>query len=189
MASEVEKAFKNAEALAMQKIIQKEEKAFANTMKRIERELFQIMYEVTVKNFYGGYFPSMYKRTGQLENAISIKLKDTSTINAFSFDVIPRYDESEMDHSVLTIIYQPKKNKKPFGKPKEYIYTLEDVDEAAIMELALGKGYHLNVGYGKTEHPIWLNDDDDTGVLFDSLENYIAKNASRIFNEEYNKLK
>ena len=188
MGSSVQSAFEAANALAMKKINEKEEKAFKRTMKRIESELFEIMKQVTVYNFYNGYFPKIYKRTNQLESVVSIRLDDTSTVNAFSFDIIPRYDESKMDHSELTMLYQPMKNKKPFGKPKEYVYHLDDVDEEKIMEMTLGAGYHPNVGTAHTSAPIWLNDEDNTGILFDSLENFIKENASRIYNEEYDKL-
>ena len=190
MGSNVRSAFEVANERAMQHIKNKEDKAFKNTMNRMEAELFEIMKKVTVYNFYNGYSPTVYKRTNQLENdgVIRIRLDNTSTINSFSFDIIPIYDESSMDHSKLTLIYQPMKNKKPFGEPKEYTYTLENVDEEEILELALGAGIHRNVGVAQTTAPIWLNDDNDTGILFDELENYVNKNASRIYNEEYAKL-
>ena len=181
-------AFENALAQAMEEINRKEERAFQNTIKRMEVELFKVMEKVTVKNFYRGYTPTVYDRTNQLHSAISIRLDDISSSNEFSFDVVPIYDESSMDHSELTLMYQPMKNKKPFGGKKKYTYTLENVDEEEIMELALGEGIHRKVGPARTTSPIWLNDGNDTGILFDSLEDYVNKNASRIFNEEYNKL-
>jgi hypothetical protein len=184
MGSSVRNAFEAANALVMQKINEKEEKAFKNTMKRMEDELFEIMKKATVRNFYGGWIPRVYKRTGQLKNAISIKLDDASTANTFSFDIIPIYDETKMDHSELTLIYQPMKNKRPFCNPKTYTYVLEDVDEKKIMDMTLGAGYHPKVGTALTEAPIWLDDDNDTGILFDQLEDYVRKNASRIYNEE-----
>ena len=188
MGSSVRDVFEIANAIAMQKIKDKEDKAFKNTIKRMENELFEIMKKVTVYNFYNGYSPKVYKRTGQLKNAIKIRLDDTSTSNTFSFDVIPIYDESNMDHSELTLIYQPMKNKKPFGAPKEYTYTLENVDEEKIMNMTLGAGYHPKVGTAKTIAPIWLDDEDNTGILFDELIKYVNENASRIYNEEYDKL-
>lgn len=199
MASMVEREFERVFAEAMNEIDKKMEVAFQRTMKRIEAELFEVMKEATVKNFYGGYSPVVYQRTNQLHKAISLEVADISHGNIMSFNVIPEYDESDMDHSVYQVkaIYKHRKKDKRTGKTKltgktsTYKYTVKlqkKPDEEKIMEMTLGAGYHPMVGTAGTDAPIWLDDEDDTGVLFDSLEKYVNENASRIFNEEYDKL-
>lgn len=199
MASVVENEFTRAWEEAVKEIDKKMEVAFQRTMKRIEAELFEVMKEVTVRNFYGGYSPIVYQRTGQLKNAISLEVDDMSHGNIMSFNVSPMYDESTMDHSVYQVkaVYKHRKKDKKTGKIKytgktsTYKYTValkKKPDEEQIMEMTLGAGYHPRVGTAGTIAPIWLDDDEDTGVLFDSLEKYVNENASKIFNEEYNKL-
>lgn len=191
MASNVKKMFDQLFESAMEAIDQKMEKAFQNTMKRMETELMEVMREATVYNYYMGYFPHVYIRTNQLHKAISLRLEDASHGGAFSFDVLPKYDESKMDHSEYDILatYQPKKNKKPFGKKKVYkshVKLKKKPNEERIMEMTLGEGYHPRVGTMGTEAPIW--DVNDEGVLWDMLEDYINNNLAKIFNEEYDKL-
>lgn len=201
MASNVSREFERAFEEAMNEIDKKMEIAFKRTMKRMEAELFEVMKKATVQNFYHGYFPSVYQRTYQLHKAISLEVKDKSHGNIMSFNVIPEYDESEMDHSVYKVkaVYKHRKKDKSTGKYKhtgktsvyEYTVRLKDnkkPDEEKIMEMTLGAGFHPNVGTANTDAPIWLDDEDDTGVLFDALEDYVNQNASRIFNEEYDKL-
>jgi hypothetical protein len=59
-------------------------------------------------------------------------------------------------------------------------------DENEILELALGQGYHRNVGKMGTIGPIW--DDNNEGHLFNEISKYIKENAEKIYNEEYDKL-
>ena len=191
MGSNVEKMLGQLFEDALNEIDQKMEKAFQKTMKRMEIELKNVMQKATVKNYYQGYKPHVYKRTHQLYKAISLRLEDTSFDGAFSFNVLPKYDESSMDHSEYDIVatYQPKKNKKPFGKKKTYnchVKLKKKPNEERIMEMTLGEGYHPKVGEADTIAPIWTYDDD--GYLWEQLEEYINKNLSKIFNQEYNKL-
>lgn len=191
MASNIEKMFEQLFEDTLSDIDKKMEKAFQNTMKRMEEELFEVMREATVYNYYHGYYPNTYIRTNQLKNIISLDLKDTSFSGAFSFDVQPMYDASKMDHSEYDILttYQPKKNKKPFGKKKTYkthVKLKKKPDEVKIMNMTLGAGYHPNVGHVRTEAPIW--DDNDEGILWDMLSDYISNNLNTVFNEEFDKL-
>ena len=195
MGSNVEKMLGQMFEDSLKEIDKKMEKAFQNTMKRMEVALKNVMKGATVKNYYKGYQPRVYKRTGQLNKAISLKLEDTSFDGAFSFNVLPKYDESSMDHSEYDIVatYQPQKNKKPFGKVKTYnchVKLKKKPNEEKIMEMTLGEGYHPKVGTANTTAPIWSYDDDgnDDGYLWECLEEYINKNLSKIFNKEYDKL-
>ena len=191
MASNISKNMEKAMAEAMNEIDKKMEKAFKNAMKRIEPKLFEVMKKASVKNFYGGYSPRVYQRTGQLNNAISLRLKDTSYGDMFAFNILPKYDESSMDHSEYDIIatYKHKKNKKLTGKVSTYkchVKLKKKPDEEAIMEMTLGAGYHPKIGTAGTDAPIWTEDDE--GVLIDALEAYVNKNFEKFFNEEYDKL-
>lgn len=191
MASNIANEMERLMAEAMNEIDKKMEKAFKNAMKRIEPELFEVMKEASVQNYYGGYFPHVYIRTDQLHKAISISLKDTSYGDMFAFSVLPKYDESEMNHSEYDIIatYKHKKNKKFTGKVSTYkchVKLKKKPDEEEIMETTLGYGWHPKVGTAGTEAPIWTEDDE--GVLIDALQDYVNKNFERIFNEEYDKL-
>lgn len=201
MASNIDREFKRAMEEAMNEVDKKMDIAFQRTMKRIEKELFDVMKKVTVQNFYMGYSPTVYQRTYQLHKAISLEVADSSHGNIMSFNVMPEYDESGMDHSVYKVraTYKHRKKDKITGKYKEtgktstYEYTVrlkgdKKPDEEKIMEMTLGSGYHPMVGTAGTDAPIWLNDENDTGILFDSIEDYMQKNASRIFSEEYDKL-
>lgn len=199
MASMVEREFERAFEEAMNEIDKKMEIAFKRTMKRMEAELFEVMKDATTRNFYGGYFPTVYQRTNQLHKAIKLEVADSSHGNIMSFNVLPEYDESDMNHSVYKVkaVYKHRKKDKSTGKYKHtgktstYTYTVKlkkKPDEEKIMEMTLGAGYHPMVGTAGTDAPIWLDDEDDTGVLFDALEEYVNNNASRIFNEEYDKL-
>lgn len=195
MASSISGEFERIMAEAMKEIDKKMEKAFQNTMKRMETELAQVMEKATVQNYYKGYSPHVYQRTNQLYKAISLEVEDDSYGNSFSFQVIPIYDESDMDHSEYDIIatYKHKKNKKPTGKVSMYkchVKLKNKPNEEEIMETTLGSGWHPRVGTVRTIAPIWEADDDgeDDGYLFEQLEDYIQKNTKRIFNEEYDKL-
>lgn len=195
MASSVSGEFEKIMAEAMKEIDKKMERAFQNTMKRMETELAQVMEKATVQNYYEGYFPHVYQRTNQLYKAINLEVEDDSYGNSFSFQVIPIYDESNMDHSEYDIIatYKHKKNKKPTGKVSMYkchVKLKNKPNEEEIMETTLGSGWHPRVGTVRTIAPIWEADDDgeDDGYLFEQLEDYIQKNTKRIFNEEYDKL-
>lgn len=191
MASSISRDMERAMAEAMKEIDRKMEKAFNNAMKRIEPELFKVMKKASVQNYYGGYYPSVYIRTGQLNKAISLKLKDTSYGDMFAFSILPKYDESDMDHSEYDIVatYKHKKNKKPTGKISTYkchVKLKKKPNEEEIMEMTLGAGYHPKIGTAGTDAPIWTEDDE--GVLIDSLQEYVNQNFEKIFNEEYDKL-
>lgn len=191
MASSIASAMERAMAEAMNEIDKKMEKAFKNAMKRIEPELFKVMKEASVQNFYGGYFPRVYRRTDQLNKAISLSLKDTSYGDMFAFSVLPKYDESTMDHREYDILatYKHKKHKKPTGKVSTYkchVKLKKKPDEEAIMEMTLGAGYHPKIGTAGTDAPIWTEEDE--GVLIDALEKYVNDNFANFFNEEYDKL-
>lgn len=191
MGSSVEKMLGQMFEDALSEIDKKMEKAFNRTMKRMEQGIKKVMTKATVDNFYSGYIPIKYHRTMQLVQAVSFRLEDTSFDGAFSFNVLPKYDETVMDHSEYDVLvdYQPKKNKKPFGKKKTYkchVKLKKKPDEEKILDMTLGDGYHPKAGHGSTRHPIW--DHNDEGYLWDCLEEYIKNNLSKIFNEEYNKL-
>lgn len=191
MASSISRDMEKAMADAMNEIDKKMEKAFKNAMKRIEPKLFEVMKEASVKNYYNGYFPHVYIRTNQLHKAISLSLKDTSYGDMFAFSVLPKYDESDMDHREYDILatYKHKKNKKYTGKVSTYkchVKLKKKPDEEEIMEMTLGAGYHPKVGTAGTDAPIWTEDDE--GVLIDALQEYVNKNFEKIFNEEYDKL-
>lgn len=191
MASSISRDMEKAMVDAMNEIDKKMEKAFKNAMKRIEPKLFEIMKEASVKNYYNGYFPHVYIRTNQLHKAISLSLKDTSYGDVFAFSVLPKYDESDMDHREYDILatYKHKKNKKYTGKVSTYkchVKLKKKPDEEEIMEMTLGAGYHPKVGTAGTDAPIWTEDDE--GVLIDALQEYVNKNFEKIFNEEYDKL-
>ena len=191
MASGVASAMEKAMEEAMKEIDRKMEIAFQRAMKRIEPELFKVMKETSVENYYNGYFPHVYIRKNELPKAISLRLEDTSYGNMFSFDVLPKYDESGMDHREYDIIatYKHKKNKKFTGEVSTYkchVKLKNKPDEEEIMETTLGYGWHPRVGFAGTDAPIWTEDDD--GVLLDALLDYVNKNFKRIFNEEYDKL-
>ena len=191
MASSISRDMEKAMAEAMNEIDKKMEKAFKNAMRRIEPKLFDVMKKASVQNYYGGYYPHVYQRTGQLNKAISLRLKDTSYGDIFAFSVLPKYDESSMDHSEYDIIatYKHKKNKKLTGKISTYkchVKLKKKPDEEAIMEMTLGAGHHPKVGTADTEAPIWTEDDE--GVLIDALQDYVNKNFEKLFNEEYDKL-
>lgn len=191
MASGIASAMEKAMDDAMKEIDRKMEIAFKKAMGRIEPKLLEVMEKASVQNFYGGYFPHVYIRTGQLKKAISLKTKNTSYGDIFAFSVLPKYDESTMNHREYDILatYKHKKNKKPTGKVSTYkchVKLKEKPDEEAIMEMTLGAGYHPKVGTAKTDAPIWTEDDE--GVLIDALEKYINDNFENFFNEEYDKL-
>lgn len=191
MASGIASAMEKAMAEAMNEIDRKMEMAFKNAMKRIEPKLFEVMREASVENYYNGYFPYVYIRTNQLHKAISLSLKDTSYGDMFAFSVLPKYDESTMNHREYDIIatYKHKKNKKPTGKVSTYkchVKLKKKPDEEEIMETTLGYGWHPRVGFAGTDAPIWTEDDE--GVLIDALQDYVNKNFEKIFNEEYDKL-
>lgn len=191
MASNISKDMEKAMDDAMNEIDKKMEKAFKNAMKRIEPQLFYVMKKASARNYYSGHYPYVYKRTNQLHKAISLSLKDTSFGDMFAFSVIPKYDESSMDHSEYDIVatYRHQKNKKPTNRVSTYkchVKLKNKPNEEAIMEMTLGAGYHPKVGTAGTEAPIWTEDDE--GVLIDALQDYVNKNFERIFNEEYDKL-
>ena len=118
MASGIASAMERAMDEAMKEIDRKMEKAFDRAMQRIEPELLEVMRKASVQNYYRGYSPHVYIRTGQLNKAISLRTENTSYGDMFAFSVLPKYDESEMDHSEYNIIatYKHKKNKKFNGK-------------------------------------------------------------------------
>ena len=191
MASGIASAMEKAMDDAMKEIDRKMEIAFKRAMKRIEPELLDVMRKASVENYYGGYFPRVYRRTNQLHKAISLKTQNTSYGDMFAFSVLPKYDESTMDHREYDILatYKHKKNKKPTGKVSTYkchVKLKKAPDEEAIMEMTLGAGYHPKIGTAGTDAPIWTEDDE--GVLIDALEKYVNSNFEKFFNEEYDKL-
>lgn len=193
MASGVASAMEKAMVEAMKEIDRKMDRAFQNAMKRIEPDLLEVMREASVMNYYRGYSPRVYIRTDQLHQALSLRLKDTSYGDVFAFSVLPKYDESSMDHSeyYMWVTYTRKGGKNRKGKKGTYKYKAHvklknKPDEEEIMETTLGEGYHPKVGTAMTDAPIWTEDDE--GVLIDALQDYVNKNFERIFNEEYDKL-
>lgn len=168
--------------------------AFKRTMKRMEPELFEVMKDATYRNYYDGYFPHVYIRQNELKKAISLNTEDISNNDVFAFNIIPKYDETKMDHSEYDIIatYRHKKNKKFTGKVSTYKYHVKlknKPDEEEILETTLGYGWHPRVGFAETEQPIWVGEDDDSeGYLFDMLGEYIQKKFDKYFDEEFDKL-
>lgn len=193
MASSVSGEFERIMAEAMDEIDKKIEKAFNRTMKRVEKELQELMDRETFINFYEGYMPVIYVRTNQLKDAVSFSVEDRSNADNFSFKVNPFYDETTMDHSTYKVhtTYQPRKNKKAYGPRKIYKKTTTvrlktKPDEEKIMEMTLGEGYHPSVGTAGTRAPIWTQEDE--GVFIDGMIKYLQDNVQVIFNEEYSRL-
>jgi hypothetical protein len=117
MASKVEDVFLDAWKNTQEEIFKKEEKAFKNAMDRITKGLNEVMRKATVENFYDGYTPEIYVRTGELAKAISLTTDDISVGDSFMFSIHPVYDETKMNHQTYKVHgkYKHKKHGKFTG--------------------------------------------------------------------------
>lgn len=158
-----------------QKVKNRIEIAMDATEDKTKDKIQEIIDEEAVAKYYGGYDPKMYIRTNQLGNAIKPVTHSVRGGSSIGFDLGARFDETTMDHSVLTI-------KGRNGK--QYTYEGHDADELTILEnFRAGEHPNTDVNQGA----IWQN--DMQGHAPEILKNWVKSGGIReIFRAELRKL-
>lgn len=128
---------------AHQRVLQEFDAAVHRVAGRIQQRMEEIRQDMLTE-YYGGYSPIMYSRTGQLNNAISSIVEASASGDTATIRLGLEADASAMDHSLLTIIVSNPKMGR-FG----FTINKDDVNEEMILENFF-KGEHPNVGTAGT---------------------------------------
>ena len=170
----------NEFAEEVQKEYQKKvEQALDRAEKIIHKKIQQIINEYMIKDYYQGYIPIEYKRTGELKKSVypSIEIGNQGGAYGITFGI--EDDWEAMDHSTLHVVVKRKSKKTGKIKEYEYFYEREDVNEEAIFENFMA-GIHPRVGNAGTHHiEERVNQALDYFFLME-LEDIVTKELSKI---------
>ena len=128
--------------------------AFEKIKQKVENKIVEIIHKDAMHNYYDGYEPSVYVRTGQLWNSLGPLIIDESDDNNFQFSFgikrTPPKGPSAMRHDEIRVKVE-KKN----GEIK--IYTYKDKDYSPAVEKIIFnnfmQGIHPNArGESQTTH-------------------------------------
>lgn len=101
--------------------------AFEQIKKKTRDKIQVAIKTAMIDNYYNGYNPFVYVRTGQLKNSVEPLIIDDSNNSGFQFEfgikTSPPKGSSAMRHDRLTVRVT-KKN----GEEKIYSYTVKDYD-------------------------------------------------------------
>jgi len=179
------------------------QQAMDNTMARSQPMIDEYVLEYAIENFYEGYTPTVYHRTGQLaeRQVIESELKDISNSDALMFQIVTHFYPDRMNHGEYKVeaeYYREKrrgKGKKRYRRKKnsksQYIIRpKKNVNEERILTETLQFGLHGFMGSQDTIAPIIIDDGGTPdGCLIQAFSDFIKHDFDRIFNEELNKLK
>ena len=160
--------------------------AMENTEKRVAEKIQEIILREGLDFYYNGYSPKMYVRTDNLRRsgAISPYINEFKKNGMIGFQYGAEFDESLMDHSVLTIKVAYDRKRDGAHVEKIYSYDKEDVNEKAILD-NFRAGVHPNTNV--KQGPIWMK--DMIGAAPDALRLWKDSGAIKaIFKEELDKL-
>ena len=129
--------------------------AFEQIKKKTTEKIQTAIKTAMIDNYYNGYDPFFYIRTGQLENSVAPLIIDDSDNSGFQFEfgikTSPPKGSSAMKHNTLSVRVT-KKN----GEEKIYSYKVKDYDpgiEKLIFDNFM-EGIHSNANpKGVTETP------------------------------------
>lgn len=185
------KAAENDKEKQEKKIKNRVELAMENTEKRVADKIQEIIWKDGLDFYYDGYDPVMYVRTGNLRHsgAIAPFINEFKKNGMIGFQYGAEFDESLMDHRVLTIRREWQRKKDGKTMEKYYTYENEDVDEKAILDnFRAGKHPLGKPDVFFDQGPIWMN--GMTGAAPDTLRLWKDSGAiKKIFKEELHKLK
>lgn len=171
----------------VQKEYQKKvEAALARAEKIIHKKIQYIINEYMIKDYYQGYEPIVYKRTGQLNKSVypSVDIGEKNGAFGITFGIEDEdpYGPSAMDHSILHVVVKHKSKKTGKIKTYEYSYKKKNYDEQleeVIFENFM-EGIHPRVGRAKTHHiEKRVNEALDYFFIFE-LEDIVKKELSKI---------
>lgn len=170
----------NEFAEEIQKEYQKKtEEALKRAEKIIYKRIQKIINEYMIKDYYQGYIPIVYKRTGELKKSVYPDVQIGNQDGAFGITFGIEDDWEAMDHSTLHIIVKHKSKKTGKIKEYEYFYEKPDVDEEGIFENFMA-GIHPRVGPANTHYiEKRVNEALDYFFMFE-LEDIINKELSKI---------
>ena len=101
--------------------------AFEQIKEKTTVKISEAIKKAMIDNYYNGYDPFIYIRTGQLENSVAPLIIDDSDNSGFRFDfgikTSPPKGSSAMKHDTLSVRVT-KKN----GEEKIYTYKVKDYD-------------------------------------------------------------
>lgn len=161
----------------------KVEEALERVEKITHKKIQKIINEYMIKDYYQGYTPIEYKRTGELKKSVGSYI-EFNNINGtfgitFGIEDEDPYGPSAMDHSTMHVVVKRKSKKTGKIKEYEYFYEREDVNEEAIFENFMA-GIHPRVGMAGTHHiEERVNEALDYFFLFE-FEDLVNKELSKI---------
>lgn len=168
------------------KVKNRVEIAMENTEKRVAEKIQEIIWRYGLDFYYNGYNPIMYVRTGNLRHsgAISPYINEFKKNGMIGFQYGAEFDESLMDHRMLTVKVEYDRKRDGKHIEKYYSYVNEDADEKAILD-NFRAGIHPNTDVN--QGPIWMK--GLTGAAPDALRLWKNSGAiQNIFKEELHKL-
>lgn len=149
----------------------KTEDALKRAEKIINKKIRHIINECMIKDYYQGYEPIMYQRTGELKKSVYPSVEIGNQGGAFGITFGIEDDWEAMDHSTLHVVVKHKSKKTGQVKEYEYFYQKNDVDEEAIFENFMA-GIHPRVGPAGTHY----------------IEEEVNKALDNFFDNELNKI-
>lgn len=170
----------NEFAEEVQKEYQKKtEEALKRAEKIVYKRIQHIINEYMIKDYYEGYHPVMYVRTGELKKSVYPSVEIGNKNGAFGITFGVEDDWEAMDHSTLNVVVRHKSNKT--GQIKEYKYSYEkpDVNEEAIFENFM-YGMHPRVGRVNTHHIEQVVNQELDKFFEYELEEIVKKELSKI---------
>ena len=157
----------------------KVEEALEKVDKIAQKKIQKIINEYMIKDYYQGYIPIEYKRTGELKKSVYPYVEFDNQGGTYGITFGIEDDWEAMDHSMLHVVV--KRTSKKTGKTKEYeyFYEKENVDERAIFENFMA-GIHPRVGNAGTSHiEERVNEALDYFFLFE-FEDIVNKELAKI---------
>lgn len=129
--------------------------AFEKIKKKVEKKIIDIIHQDAMHNYYDGYEPSVYVRTGQLWNSLEPLIIDESDYNNFQFSFgikrTPPKGPSAMRHDEIRVKVENK-----HGEIK--IYTYKDKDYSPMVEKIIFRNFMEGI------HPNARGETDTTHV-------------------------
>ncbi len=131
--------------------------AFQKIKKKVENKIIDIIHKDAMHNYYDGYDPIMYVRTGQLWNSLSPLIIDESDYNNFQFSFgikrTPPKGPSAMKHDEIKVRVTNKKGEIKIYTYKDKDYDPNDPKVEKIIFSNFMEGIHPNArGETKTTH-------------------------------------
>jgi hypothetical protein len=157
----------------------KVEEALDRVEKIAYKKIQKIINEYMIKDYYQGYTPIEYKRTGELKKSVYPYVEFDNQNGKYGITFGIEDDWEAMDHSALHIVVKRKSKKTGKIKEYEYFYEREDPNEEAIFENFMA-GIHPRVGMAGTHHiEERVNEALDYFFLFE-FEDIVNKELAKI---------